>query len=353
MPKTESLDELIAQKAAEFADQIKAAAAMADKEEEIRIEAERQLAFIEKATGIKLEGKHEFTVASGRVDSVYDRVIIEYKNPKSPGARIGPKADSAGSKKVVDQIKKRFYDMRDELGHELKTMFGVGLDGNYFIFVRYRDDKWQVQDPVEVNKYSAERFLWALYNLGDSGKPFSAEYLAGDFGAEGGNTIAVRGVQALYEAIIKTDNPKTQTFFNQWRILFGEVCGYDVDNPSDKIKILAEFYGIEHRRTFRPAELLFAVHTYYALFIKLLASEIVAYFHKLTTPLQRMVQAGSSKSLLREMESLEAGSIFRELGITNFLEGDLFAWYTSVWSEPIEQLVRGMIARTSRSTLRS
>ena len=345
MPKTESLDELIAERAAEFADQIKAAAVMADKEEEIRIEAERQLAFIEKATGIKLEGKHEFTVASGRVDSVYDRVIIEYKNPKNPGARIGPKADSPGSKKVVEQIKSRFYDMRAEHRVEFITMFGVGLDGNYFIFIRFRDDKWQVQEPVEVNKYSAERFLWALYNLGDSGKPFSAEYLAGDFGAEGGNTIAVRGVQALYEAITKTDDPKAQTFFNQWRILFGEVCGYDVDNPSEKIKLLAEFYGIEHRRAFRPAELLFAVHTYYALFIKLLASEIVAYFHKLTTPLQRMVQAGSSKSLLREMETLEAGSIFRELGITNFLEGDLFAWYTSLWSEPIEQLVRGMIAR--------
>ena len=62
MLKPESLDELIARNAAEFADQIKAVALMADKEEEIRIEAERQLAFIEKQTGIKLEGKHEFTV---------------------------------------------------------------------------------------------------------------------------------------------------------------------------------------------------------------------------------------------------------------------------------------------------
>ena len=92
MRQFESLDELISKKAAEFADQIKAAAAMADKEEEIRIEAERQLAFIEKASGIKLEGKHEFTIASGRADSVYNRVIIEYKNPASAGARIGPKS---------------------------------------------------------------------------------------------------------------------------------------------------------------------------------------------------------------------------------------------------------------------
>ena len=105
MASHESLDTLIARKAAEFADQIKQAAAMADKEEEIRIAVETQLAFVQKEAGIKLEGKHEFTVASGRVDSVYDRVIIEYKNPKSPADRIGPKAVSPGTKKVVKQIK--------------------------------------------------------------------------------------------------------------------------------------------------------------------------------------------------------------------------------------------------------
>ena len=56
-PRIQSLDELISRKAAEFADQIKAAAAMADKEEEIRIEAEKQLAFIQKEAGVKLEGQ--------------------------------------------------------------------------------------------------------------------------------------------------------------------------------------------------------------------------------------------------------------------------------------------------------
>src|SRR5207248_2576028 len=102
--------------------------------------------------------------------SVYARVIIEYKNPSDPSARIGPRADSAGSKKVVDQIKKRFRDMKDELGHPLKSLFGVGLDGKHFIFVRYRDEKWDVQEPVEVNRPSVERFLWALFNLGQKGK---------------------------------------------------------------------------------------------------------------------------------------------------------------------------------------
>jgi len=344
MPRTESLDDLVAKKAAEYADQIKAAAAMADNEEEIRIESEKQLAFIQKAAGIKLEGKHEVTVASGRIDSVYSRVIIEYKNPKSPGDRIGPKADSPGSRKVVEQIKKRFYDMRQQRGQSLNSLFGVGLDGNHFIFVRFRDDKWQVQEPVEVNRVSAERFLWALFNLGHKGKSFSPEYLAGDFGSQGGNTVAIGGIHALYGAVVATDNPKAQTFFSQWKILFGEVCGYDVDNPSEKIRKLAEFYQVSVRNP-KPAELLFAVHTYYALFMKLLAAEIVAFFHKLPTPLQKMMQATTSNKLKREMDDLEAGSIFRHLNITNFLEGDLFAWYNGVWTEPIEKLVREMVTR--------
>src|SRR5207245_5844820 len=155
-------------------------------------------------------------------------------------------------------------------------------------------------EPVEVNRFSAERFLWALFNLGQSGKPFSPEYLAADFGSEGSDTIAIAGIHALYDAIVATDNPKAQTFFSQWKILFGEVCGYDVDTPSDKIKKLAEFYGVGGKSP-KSAELLFAVHTYYALFMKLLASEIVAFFHKLPTPLQKIMAATPSTMLTREM----------------------------------------------------
>ncbi|MCK6485058.1 MAG: N-6 DNA methylase [Phycisphaerae bacterium] len=339
--KPASLDELIAKRAAEFADQVRAAAAIADKEEEIRIEVEKQLAFVQKEAGVKLQGKHEFTVASGRADSVYNCVIIEYKNPSSSGARIGPGANSPGAKKVVEQIKKRFYDMRP--GKNLNTLFGVGCDGNHFVFVRFYNDKWQVQDPVEVNKHSVERFLWALFNLGESGRRFEPDYLAGDFGSAEGS-VAATGIKVLYDAIRTTKDPKATTFFNQWKILFGEVCGYDVDNPSDKIKKLADFYGVPSKGV-KPAEMLFAVHTYYALFMKLLAGEIIGHFHRLPSLLQKLVNAPSATALRRELGELEAGGIFRHLGITNFLEGDLFVWYLPAWSKEIEDLVRKMTAR--------
>lgn len=340
--RTVSLDKLISDKASEFASHITTVARTANNEEEIRIETEKQLAFIQAAAGITLSGQHEFTLARGRVDSLYQSVIIEYKNPKSPGARIGPRLDSPGTQKVVAQIKSRFYALRVEHGQPLNTLFGVGLDGRYFVFVRFRDDEWHVQEPVEVTKHSSERFLWALFNMGTRGKPYSPDYLAQDFGADA--LVAQEGVRTLYSAITSTNHPKARTFFSQWKILFGEVCGYDVDTPSKKIKTLATSYGIRQTGV-KPAELLFAIHTYYALFMKLMASEIVAFFHKLPTPLEKMMKAVTGAKLRREIEDLETGSIFRHLNITNFLEGDLFSWYVASWSDEVEKLIRDMVAK--------
>src|SRR3990170_860947 len=99
--------EQIAEQARLLAERLKAAAARARKEEEIRVEMERFLESFREATGLKLEGKHEFTVASGRVDSVYDCAIIEYKNPSGPD-RLSDREDAAGNKKAVEQVRKRF-----------------------------------------------------------------------------------------------------------------------------------------------------------------------------------------------------------------------------------------------------
>ncbi|MCA6542691.1 MAG: hypothetical protein IM576_05320, partial [Pseudanabaena sp. M074S1SP2A07QC] len=211
-------DEYISRKAEEFANNLKQAVQKAHNEEDIKIAAESQIRQLAKEANLELEAKYEFTVAKGRIDSAYDRVFIEYKNPKSSD-RLSANPNDKGNKKVIEQIKSRFAGLKEDLGYSPESLFGVGCDGNYFIFVRYRNHQWDVQDPVEVSKYTSERFLRVLFNLGISGKPFVPEYLAQDFGSEG--TVARSGIKTLYETICDTDNPKAQTFFQQWKILFG------------------------------------------------------------------------------------------------------------------------------------
>ncbi len=333
-----SLDEIVTRNAAAIADQIRGAAALAKSEMDLQIDVAAALKKFAGDAKINMEPHHNVTIATGRPDSVYGSVIVEYKEP----GKLSPNKEAGPNKAVIDQLKKRFYDMNREEHRQWNSMFGVGTDGKYFIFLRFRDDKWTDQEPLEVNRYSTERFLWALYNLGQKGKPYQPEYLNGDFGSD--SQTAQEGVRALYEEILTTTNPKAQVFFNQWKILFGEVCGYDVENLSDKLNKLAEFYLVKGKT--QPAQLLFAVHTYYAILIKLLASEIVSFFNPwMTRQVQRLQSANSSAKLKRELEDLEQGGVFHTLGITNFLEGDLFAWYLGAWGAPIEKLVRAMVTK--------
>ncbi len=337
-PKPESLDEIVSHSAVVLADQIQKAAAWAKSEMDLQIEVAGALKEFARRAKITLEVHHNITVATGRPDSVYSNVIVEYKDPGT----LSGNRDATNNKKLIDQIRQRFYDMRREENRPMNSMFGVGTDGKYFVFVRFRDEKWTDEEPLEVNRHSTETFLWGLYNLGQKGKPYQPEYLHGDFGSD--SLIAQEGVRTLYDEILKTENPKAQVFFSQWKILFGEVCGYDVENLSDKLKKLAEFYGVKGKP--HPGQLLFALHTYYALLIKLLAAEIVSFFNPwMTRQVEKLQNASNSAKLRRELEQLERGGIFHEMGITNFLEGDLFSWYLPVWSELIEKLVRQMVRK--------
>ena len=342
--KQESLDEIVSHSAVVLADQIQKAAQWAKSEMDLQIEVAGVLKEFARKAQIKLEGHHNITIATGhkdqtgRPDSVYGGVIVEYKTPGT----LSPRRDAAPNRALVDQIKSRFYAFNRDEGRNWPSMFGVGTDGKYFLFVRFREDKWNEFEPQEVDPVSTRTFLWRLYNLGQKGKPYQPEYLHGDFGAE--SKIAQEGVRTLYEEFRKADDPRAQVFFNQWKILFGEVCGYDVENLSDKLKKLAEFYFVGSNP--QPAHLLFALHTYYALLLKLISSEIVHFYHLRNMPghFQRLVEASTSSKLQKGLSDLELkGGIFHELGVTNFLEGDLFSWYLGVWGPNIEKVVRKMI----------
>jgi len=88
----------------------------------------------------------------------------------------------------------------------------------------------------------------------------------------------------------------------------------------------------------------FALHTYYALLIKLVASLAAARFAGgATWPLSEMA-AKEGEDLRQAFADLEGGGIFKEYGIRNFLEGDFFGWYLAAWDDEIEDAV-GELAR--------
>jgi len=332
-------EQLITEQAAIMADQMNKIAQWAHSEEDVRHNCNNLIdEFITKA-GLKIKGRHEYGLAGGRIDSKYASVILEYKNPNGP-KKIFEDLNSPGAKEVVKQIKDRFSDFQSEEHISPEKLFGVGTDGINVVFVSQHGGKLDIEDPKPITRYTIDRLLRALISLGAHGKPFTPDYLAQDFGSD--SAVGQEGVQQLYEAISKTTNRKARTFFSQWKILFGEVCGYNIDGQNTKVKKLAHHYGLPTAA--RPAELLFAIHSYYGILIKFLAAEIVSSFSPLGASIaKKCLGAPTSAALKREMQQLEQGGIWNQLGITNFLEGDLFSWYLPAWDDHVAEVIRDLV----------
>lgn len=227
------VEQLITDHAAHMADQMAETARMAGSEEDVRIGCTKLIdEFLAKAE-IKVRGHHEYGLLGGRIDSKYGGVIIEYKNPKGP-SKISEDASSKGAQAAVEQIRKRFEDFQSQENMAPERIFGVGCDGNSCIYVRHRGNQLEVDGPQPVTSHSTERLLRALVSLGARGVSFTPSRLAEDFGAD--SSLAQRGVRDIYAVIAQTTNEKARTFFSQWKILFGEVCGYDVEGKNAKVK---------------------------------------------------------------------------------------------------------------------
>ena len=333
----QNLEALIEEHARIMAEQMVKAAAWAGSEEDIRHECNKLIDEFIKKAGLTVKGRHEYGLAGGRIDSKYGGVVIEYKDPGGAG-RITEDKNAPGAKAVVEQLNKRFRDFQAEEHVGMERIFGVGCDGNTIVFVRKRGAKLDAEDPQPVTPHTVQRLLRAIVSLGAQGLSFTPENLAADFGSEGQS--AQDGVQRIHALIHETESPKAQTFFRQWQILFGEVCGYEIHGQNAKVNKLADHYDVPNPD---PAELLFAVHTYYALFMKILAAEIVSFFSPLgISTLKKLISAPTSAKLRDELRSLEQGGIWSQIGIRNFLEGDLFSWYLDAWNEDCGDAVRTM-----------
>ena len=172
----DTLEALIEQHGELMADQMPKAAAQAGSEEDVRHACNTLIdEFIRKA-GLNVRGRHEYSLAGGRIDSKYGGVVIEYK---AAGTITG---HGAGLKAVIRQLKGRFQDFAatEHVGRE--RILGVGCDGNTLVFVRMRGGRLDAEDPTPVTPHSVRRLLRAVVSLGARGLSFTPENLTANFG---------------------------------------------------------------------------------------------------------------------------------------------------------------------------
>ena len=97
--------------------------------------------------------------------------------------------------------------------------------------------------------------------------------------------------------------------------------------------------------TIEPDYLIFAIHTYYAILIKFLVTQLLNQT-KMKIKLNEQINFDTPENAHFEIARIENGHIFRALGINNFIEDDFFSWYLDVWDEEIYSLIKTFFRKT-------
>ena len=321
-----------------IAEEIKQSAQESITEEDLRIRVENILRKILEPYGIPYGRYERSTVVSGaRSDALYGNVIIEYERPDTFKT-------AGGFTHAIDQLKEYVSNESEQTKVPRQRYFGVALDGFKVGFIRYslKLKDWDIEEPCDINKYSVLKLLEAIRGL--ARKPLDSELLIKDLGP--GSKVAKEAVKTLYDHIRKTKIERSKMLFEDWRRVFSQVCAYS----NDKIKGLEEVYGIVDDKIDYEA-LLFSVHTYYALVMKLLAAEVAVLFGGFyLQSYNKKLEKAYTKNLdllKRELDKLEQGGVFLSLGIENFLEADYFGWYIDEWDKDIAESVVEVVKKLS------
>ena len=139
----QDIDKIAAEQAKIVAQELLETARRGGTEADFRREAALILDRAGVAAGLEIVPRDEFAVACGRVDSLYNRLILEYKKPGVLAANNSNRANVA----VISQLKDYIRDVAKREKRDAQRLAGVATDGLFYIFVRQVGEGWSVDDP--------------------------------------------------------------------------------------------------------------------------------------------------------------------------------------------------------------
>ncbi|HYL98932.1 MAG TPA: N-6 DNA methylase, partial [Blastocatellia bacterium] len=168
-------------------------------------------------------------------------------------------------------------------------------------------------------------------------KPLTAPLLARSFGKD--SPVAQHLLTIMCSHLSKPRH-RTTMLFREWKRLFEQVSTYGLDQLPT-LKAWAQSLGIA---TKDASQILFAIHSYYALVVKFLTSELLAAVNPIggSSLCELIANAPDSDQVYQHLTELEDGEYWRKYRISNFLEGDFFSWYTNERSRALAEAIQAV-----------
>lgn len=177
-------------------------------------------------------------------------------------------------------------------------------------------------------------------------QPITSRNLRSKFGPE--SEVASSLVTRLTESIAgRSPGDRVDTLYTEWRRALDVVYGDLNETDSDLAVDVQASYRAPVARPL--GEMLFVLHTYFALVGRVIAVELLAVASGELDDAPSTWRGLPNQELLEELTQLERGRLPGNLEITNLFEADLFSW----WSERAESnqdllnAVRELLRQTS------
>jgi type I restriction-modification system DNA methylase subunit len=353
-----------------IADEIRSAASDAHTEEDLKMRVEPILRKSFKDIGIDIDivAYEKATALRAKMDAVYGYLIIEYKMP----GKLATIAGQRESKKQLDRyLSEEAIKHRPQEKAFLEKAIGVSIDGKMIMFARYTKVAKVISTPLPITPDQPELFPEKIAKPGfhflgpypitrDSltnllifvraaaRRPLTAKDLSEVFGPE--HEVARQAVSEIYSAVMRGQRlsapSRIKSFFNEWDRIFGVVYGQELEKAEKTAEETASLYQMPSG--VRLKQLLFAIHTYYAFLMKIIAIELLSMQRESTvTSFVRDLGALDDNALKERLEKLESGADFIDQGVENFLEADFFRWYLDGWNRSLANAFRTIVRALS------
>lgn len=269
-------------------------------------------------------------VSSDRPDSLFGHVVLDYKKP----GLLATPAEVAKAKRKVTGYLDTASGGHDAAPEECLKWAGIVWDGYEILFCHSDGSGWHWSKTYAMSEGTLASLVQTYRAL--HREPLTANRLSRYFGKD---SDAARTLLRTMCSHLSKPKHRTSMLFREWRRLFQQVSTYRLSQlPS--LKEWASRNGIA---THDASQILFALHTYYSIVVKLLTSELLAATQMVaeSSLAADIANAPSYDAVYQRFAQLEHSDFYRNYRVTNFLEGDFFSWYTH---EESPQLAEGLMA---------
>lgn len=290
-----------------------------------------------------------FHAERGRSDADHNQVIIEFKNRGLfHGSENSPKFLEA-----MEELTRYINAKATEERLAPQEYLGIAIDAEHVSFAHIPSAGSNiVHGPImplsltsvtmvlEVCKQSRRRAL-------------TADNLIEDFGH--GSTFGCNLMQALADALFiqlqANGINKIKMLYMEWKSLYGQVATLS----SAQIDSITQTIGFVYPDIpDKLSNLLFVIHTFNSLLIKLLAAELVSQVTSLTaySDFAQNALAANDNMLVDMLDcDIEHSQFYERTHIHGFVEEPLFSWYIDVCRNNILPVVTNNIITAIRGVL--